>query len=362
MYRYDSGHGDAILHIVSTTGSDGNLHSELKFMTLSRDKILRIHAIDMWLVRQTQIQPSDFGPQSARANISIALETTATLFTSAMLNPSTKKPVDNSVLYSDETAYATSAMFYVRGGVRYWVLGDSKGGINLHHSNGTFFKRDDIGKGPVVALDRFGPFAVFGAGSVIGVYSLGVMQVQHVCDEVSDSQQSSPVTDVSIDTSTSNNIVTAAFSNGDLIIFDTRSLVGDKYVCKTVLRIHSKNAPLKLVATRGGAFAWSQTGKLTYYNLAQVITSGTIESAETQLSPGSSPLLIKSLKSPSGVFFTPIASSLHTLLFFDVLTPAKPPPSSFDYGNLKVILYALPQNRKCSRTHSGLSVVQKPKA
>jgi hypothetical protein len=340
LYRYDSGHNAGVQYLVSTIQGDGNCYSELKFLTLAQDKILRIHSIDMWLVKQPIFSPKLFGLQSPRANISISLDTTATLFTNSPLSAVTKQPMDGNVLYTDSETRATAVIFYVRGGVRYWVIGDSKGGISLHHYNGTFIRRDETGKGPIVALDRFGPMAVFAGGQAVGTYNLQLMQIQLMCEEVSSRQQSAHVTDILIDSTSNSNIVTAAYDNGEILVFDTKSVVDDKYVCKTLTRMHLKgsNPPFKLSSFRNGVLIWSSDGVLSYLNLAQISSQTALQVSHKELASSSAPLILKTCKMPSGSYFLAVATSPFRLSFSECLPSPKPVSASMDFGNLKVIL------------------------
>lgn len=307
---------------------------------MAQDKILRLHTIDTWLVKQPLTAPKPFGLQTSRVNVSISLDATATLFTNSPLSAVTKLPMDGNSLFADSAVRVTTAMFYVRGGVRHWVIGDSKGGISLHHYNGTFIRREETGKGPVLALDRFGPMAVFGSGQVVGVYNLQTMQIQQLCEEVSRRQHSSSVTDVLIDSTTNSNIVTAAYESGELLVFDTKAVVEDKFVCKTLARVQLKGSipPLKLAAIRGGVAIWSTDGVLSYLNLAQISTQTALQVSHKKLSAAPCPLLLKTIKLPSGSFFLAAASSHSRLLFAESLPSPKPASASMDFGNLKVIL------------------------
>ena len=61
-------------------------------------------------------------------------------------------------------------VYYGKGNSKYWLLGDQAGGINIHYVNGTFFKRNDLGRGPVMSLERSGASLYFAAGNTIGIW------------------------------------------------------------------------------------------------------------------------------------------------------------------------------------------------
>lgn len=59
-------------------------------------------------------------------------------------------------LFDREDLYATVMLFYIKSGKKFWVIGDSLGGVSLHMFNGTFVSRGLASKGSISSLDRFG--------------------------------------------------------------------------------------------------------------------------------------------------------------------------------------------------------------
>lgn len=185
LYRYQTGHQSQVSFLVSTGINEGNLNLDLKFLTLSQDKIIRLHTITMYPVKSSLPINTDYGTQSSRVNMTITLESTATLFTNSTLIGTSKRPMDGNELFLDPETLPTAVILYVKSGMKYWIIGDSKGGISIHHYNGTFYRRENVEKGAIRAFDRFGPILAFAAGGSVGLFSLQTLQTTLLCDSVS---------------------------------------------------------------------------------------------------------------------------------------------------------------------------------
>jgi hypothetical protein len=250
-------------------------------------------------------------------------------------------PMDNNPLYLDKDVEATAVLFYVRSGVKYWMVGDSKGGISLHHFNGTFLKRGETGKAPITALDRFGQHVVFAGGNTIGTFQPLAMQVLQVCEEVGYRQHTAPVTDVLIDVSTSTSVVFATYANGDILAFDTRHPVNNEYICRTISRMREKvgTPPLKLGGFKGGVAVWSANAVLSFYNSAILTNEGVgVSPSFLTLEKGSGSVFFKSMRMGTGGYLMVLAPSQTHIFMYESLPPFKTVAASSDFGNSRLLL------------------------
>ena len=75
-------------------------------------------------------------------------ESVAALFTKAPLDLVAGAPIDaENTLFEDGSVYPTSAQFYSKSGKKYWIVGDSVGGVSLHMFNGTLERRGETEHG-----------------------------------------------------------------------------------------------------------------------------------------------------------------------------------------------------------------------
>lgn len=307
LYRYDTGHSAPIRLIAAT-----NNYEEIKFVTLAEDKLLRVHSLEMTVSKKNYtVETGYWGQQTSRAMISVSLEAVTPLFTDAAVDLTSMRPVDNNPLFV--SVNATSLIFYVRSGTKYWLIGDSAGGISLHHFNGTFLKRGLASAAPITALDRFGQYVVFAAGNSIGTFQMPAMFTQLTCEE-----HVTRVTDVLIDLSTSTSIVFAAFGNGDVLAYDTRHVIEGETVCKTVWSHKEKEGlwPFRLGGVKSGLAVWSSNGVLSVYS--GVFSTG-MQTASVSFPSDHSEGLFKSTRMTTGGYLLAFAATRNTVHIYESL-------------------------------------------
>ena len=310
LYRYDTGHSAPIRLIAAT-----NNYEEIKFVTLAEDKLLRVHSLEMSVSKKNYtVETGYWGQQTSRAMISVTLEAVTPLFTDAAVDLTSMRPVDNNPLFIDANVTATSLIFYVRSGTKYWLLGDSAGGISLHHFNGTFLKRNSASTAPITALDRFGQYVVFAAGNSIGTFQMPAMFTQLTCEE-----HVTRVTDLLIDLSTSTSIVFAAFGNGDVLAYDTRHVIAGETVCKTVWSYKEKEAlaPLHLGGVKSGVAIWGSNGVLGIYS--GVFSLSGMQTAYLPFPSDSTVGLFKSTRMTTGGYLLSFAATNDTVHIYESL-------------------------------------------
>ena len=187
------------------------------------------------------------GTQTNLVKIDIEEEGQAPLFTETAFMEGTEMPLDVT-LFDKEDLYATSILFYIKSGKKYWVIGDSHGGVSMHMFNGTFVNRGLTNKGHVNSLDRFGQSLIFATDKNVGVFDLNAMETQTICDG-----STSKINSVLIDQTRSSNIVYGAMDNGDIIVFDTRH---ENSRCKAVAKFGGKATQGSLGVVRGRLINW----------------------------------------------------------------------------------------------------------
>lgn len=310
LYRYDTGHSAPIRLIAAT-----NNYEEIKFVTLAEDKLMRVHSLEMSVSKKNYTVETEYwGQQTSRAMISVTLESVTPLFTDAAVDLTSMRPVDNNELFVNADVAATSLIFYVRSGTKYWLIGDSVGGISLHHFNGTFLKRGLAASSSISALDRFGQYVVFAAGHSIGTFQMPAMQVQLTCEE-----HITRVTDLIIDLSTSTSIVFAAYANGDVLAYDTRYNVDGETMCRTVWSHKEKKvlAPLRLGGVKSGLAVWGANGMLGIY--AGMFAVGGMQTAYISFPSDNTTGLFQSTRMTTGGYLLSFASTHNTVHMYESL-------------------------------------------
>ena len=330
VYRYDAGHAAPIRLLAAT-----NNYEEIKFVSLSSDKLIRVHSLEMSVSKKNYtVETSYWGQQTSRAMLTVTLEAVVPLFTDAALDLTSMRPVDNNDFFLNENVTATSLIFYVRSGTKYWLVGDSAGGISLHHFNGTFLKRGQAAESPVRALDRFGQYVVFGAGSTVGTFQVPAMQTQLLCEEYI-----APCTSVMIDLSTSTSIVFASFENGDVLAYDTRHSVNNEVLCKTVWSHTEKRTlpSIRLGGVKNGIAIWGSNGILGFYT--GVFTSAGMRSSYIPFPTSPTPdSLFKSIRMNTGGYLLVFTTGPDRLEVYESLPGFYMGQGSSDSGSSRLFL------------------------
>lgn len=222
LYRYKTGHSH--LFCASTQSTD-----EIYIATIDKTA-LKVHKIDM--PYNGTVSETEFGLKCNKANMNIYLYSETKIFNETVAEP-------------------TSLISYSRLGKKYWIVGDSKGNINVFHYNGDVFNRGTSGVSSIRALDRSGQQLAYAGDNTIGIYNLGAMEPHIVCEP-----GIYPVADISIDFTSS--IVHAAFDNGDIMTYDTRfSTNNSPTACKAIARLVNKYgaSSTKLTSVKGSLLA-----------------------------------------------------------------------------------------------------------
>ena len=160
LYRHDTGTKEAITLLATTGAADGSFYADLRFALVTPARFQSIR-VDMFALKKgATVNTGEWGSQTARAALGLIVE-------------------GEEVLEQQIGAMT----YYGKGNSKYWLLGDGAGGINIYSTNGTFVKRNDLGKGPIVALERSGALMYFAAGNTIGLWQPN-QSPSSLCEEV----------------------------------------------------------------------------------------------------------------------------------------------------------------------------------
>jgi len=291
--------------LVSTTTS----YDEIKIAIVNPKNYLEVYSVFMDRLRKNSTNTiHHYGVQSQKVNMTIFLES--------------KDRIHHP---------ATSLLYYVKSGKKFWVVGDQEGGISLHMLNGTAIKRGEVTKGKVTSLDRFGQMLAFSTEQGVGVVNTNTMNLQQYCEGAS-----SPINYIAIDTSTSTSIVYAVQDNNDIVVFDTRYSHGNDYICKVLGKLHNPFAgsSMKLCTSKNYLTTFGSEGVLSFYNISAAKGEHSDPVHLKQVQQGKP--FMKTLRVQTGGNLL-VFGNEKELLVYEVTLPNKP-TGGFEMGSMRVVM------------------------
>ena len=184
-------------HIIST-----NSYDEIRFACITPRSSIEIYSIVIEKsVRAIEIEK--IGSQTNKIFVSISKE-----------------------IESDLEEQGISALFYIRGGKKFWVIGGENGTLTYFNFAGKKESSAQLGIGPILALERFGPQLIVASSSVIGLMNMNNQEIQQKC----------PIggSYIVLDAINATSVIYSV-NNEEVVVLDTRSVVDEKIVCKSNL-------------------------------------------------------------------------------------------------------------------------------
>ena len=138
-------------------------------------------------------------------------------------------------LFNDSSLSATSAIDYSYNNKKYWVFGDSKGGISLFTSSGEFKSRGVTEFSSIAHIDKVRHDLLITGDRSVGLFSLASMKINEVCENAAGRVLSA------VFSTKTPQLLYAAVENGDILQYDTKySGSGSSPTCKPVYRYFNK--------------------------------------------------------------------------------------------------------------------------
>lgn len=265
---------------------------------------------------------------------------------SLILNQESLNPIYTQIhsgaLFNGTTGPLPTAFTdYVRMGKKYWVVGDSQGGISLYSDTGEFKDRGLTGLSTITSLDRVSQQLIFAGDKTTGVYNLGAMEIYLRCED-----SLSPMYSSVLDYSTT--IIYGGLENGDIIVYDTKYSINNSPVtCKPIARLVNRYTSKHSLLATSEHFLLSWNGEIfTAFNNSCLEGGMAVPPYHYTVKD-----LVKSPKSSLRSFKTTQANSIigisagNSLMIFELLSStmktaplAAPGDSEFgiDFGYIRI--------------------------
>lgn len=308
---------------LAATGESGN-----SVIMFTEEGTLHIFEVSGKLVLRTELGATDISHCSTLTTTDQVLisyiHSNRITVGSLILNPeSINNPIYTQIhsewLFNGTSGLTPTAFTnYMRMGKKYWIVGDSQGGISLYSETGEFRERGLTGLSSISSLDRVSQQLIFSGDKTTGIYNLGSMEVYAQCEN-----SVSPIYISVLDYSST--VIYGGLENGDIIVYDTKYSVNNSPVtCKPIARLvnHRTDKHSLLATSKHFLLSWDGEVFTAFSNSYLKVRAAAPPYHYTvkDLGEAGKPSL-KSLKTSQGNSIVGVSSG-NSLMVFELLSSA----------------------------------------